>query len=115
MGGQIGPVHELIQRRVKPGACLEGSFASAGTLVLGVRGVRVKPDAVFKFHHAVMDPTVAREVGYTFNIWPEATQYVLVRLNNRKLSSHLWNKLPLNGGWYTMKGRDLTAFGYKLC
>ena len=114
-GGPIGPVHELIQRRVKPGACLEGSFRSAGTMVLGVRNVRVRPDAAFKFHHASMDPTVARERGYYFNIWPEATQHVLKRLNNEKLANHLYGKLPLDGSLYTMNGRQLVAFGYKPC
>jgi len=115
IGGPIGPVHELIQRRVKPGQCLEGSFRSAGTMVLGVRNVRVRPDAVFKFHHASMDSTTARERGYYFNIWPEATAYALKRLNNRKLEDHIYGRLPLDGGWYTMKGRDLTAYGYKTC
>ena len=84
-------------------------------MVLGVRNVRVRPDAVFKFHHASMDPVVARERGYYYTIYPEATRYVLDRLNNTKLANHLYGKLPLDGSLYTMNGRQLVAFGYKPC
>ncbi len=115
IGGPIGPVHELIQRRVKPGTCLEGSFNSAGTMVLGVRNVRVRSDAKFHFHHAKMDLTAKREHNYWYNIWPEATAAFLKRLNNPKLADHLYSKLPLDGGWYTMTGRQLVAYGYKPC